>query len=300
MIPTTQAGAPRAPRTSPYAIVGPAVISFSGGRTSAYMLKHILDAHGGRLPDDIHVVFANTGKERPETLDFVRECAARWSVHIVWVEYCWEEPHRTRIVSHNSADRNGEPFAALTDRKGFLPNPTMRYCTSFLKRDRIDSYPRHWLKWKTWSSVIGLRHDEQRRVRKMRACGTPRTGARPQLPLDDARVTKRDVLAWWKTQPFDLQLADHEGNCDCCFLKARWKIEAIMRDRPDLAEWWIAQETKAKAQYCPAKGHAESYTRFRDDREIYASLLDQVQRQGYFDFGDLEVDWDGDDCSCTD
>ena len=35
------------------------------------MLKHIVDAHGGRLPDDIAVVFANTGMERPETLDFV-------------------------------------------------------------------------------------------------------------------------------------------------------------------------------------------------------------------------------------
>ena len=32
---------------NPYLIEGPAVISFSGGRTSGYMLKHILDAHGG-------------------------------------------------------------------------------------------------------------------------------------------------------------------------------------------------------------------------------------------------------------
>ena len=48
----------------PYLITGPALISFSGGRTSAYMLKMILDAHGGTLPDDVHVCFANTGKER--------------------------------------------------------------------------------------------------------------------------------------------------------------------------------------------------------------------------------------------
>ena len=58
----------------PYFIKEPAAISFSGGRTSAYMLWRVLQAHGGTLPDHIKVVFANTGKEMPETLDFVRDC----------------------------------------------------------------------------------------------------------------------------------------------------------------------------------------------------------------------------------
>ena len=49
-----------------YKVDGPALISFSGGRTSGYMLFRILEAYGGSLPDDMHVVFANTGKERPE------------------------------------------------------------------------------------------------------------------------------------------------------------------------------------------------------------------------------------------
>lgn len=62
----------------PFRIIGPACISFSGGRTSAYMLRRILNAHGGELPADVHAVFANTGKERLETLDFVHECAAHW------------------------------------------------------------------------------------------------------------------------------------------------------------------------------------------------------------------------------
>ena len=52
-----------------------AVISFSGGRSSAYMLYHILKAHNFKLPDYIKVIFANTGKEMPQTLDFVRDVA---------------------------------------------------------------------------------------------------------------------------------------------------------------------------------------------------------------------------------
>ena len=61
-------GAARLPRTirNPYRVPRPAVISFSGGRTSSYMLKKIVDAYGGRLPSDIAVVYVNTGMERPE------------------------------------------------------------------------------------------------------------------------------------------------------------------------------------------------------------------------------------------
>ena len=87
--------AARLPRTirNPYRVPRPAVISFSGGRTSAYMLKKIVDAYGGRLPDSVSVIFANTGLERPETLDFVDTCAAAWSVTVHWVEYDWDAPH---------------------------------------------------------------------------------------------------------------------------------------------------------------------------------------------------------------
>jgi 3'-phosphoadenosine 5'-phosphosulfate sulfotransferase (PAPS reductase)/FAD synthetase len=70
----------------PYLIDGPALISFSGGRTSAYLLRQALDAHGGSLPADVIACFANTGKEMPQTLDFVRDCSERWDVEIVWLE----------------------------------------------------------------------------------------------------------------------------------------------------------------------------------------------------------------------
>ena len=38
---------------NPYLITGPAVIAFSGGRTSGYMLHEIIAAHGGTLPPDV-------------------------------------------------------------------------------------------------------------------------------------------------------------------------------------------------------------------------------------------------------
>jgi hypothetical protein len=45
--------------TDPFHIEGPAIINVSGGRTSALMLRRILDAHDGTLPDDVVAAVAD-------------------------------------------------------------------------------------------------------------------------------------------------------------------------------------------------------------------------------------------------
>lgn len=104
--------------TDPFRIEGPAVISFSGGRTSGYMLRRILDAG---LQRDVHVLFADTGKEFPATNAFVCEVAERWPVLI----------HRVH--------RPGYFTQLITDKK-FLPNPVMRFCTTELKLKPIQRW----------------------------------------------------------------------------------------------------------------------------------------------------------------
>ena len=65
--------------SDPFKIIEPTVISFSGGRTSAYMLWRVLQSNNG-LPDDAIVCFANTGKEHDATLQFVKDCEINWNV----------------------------------------------------------------------------------------------------------------------------------------------------------------------------------------------------------------------------
>lgn len=238
---------------NPYRIDGPAVISFSGGRTSAYMLRKILDAHGGTLPDDVVVTFANTGKEREETLVFVRECGERWGVPIVWLEYIVTgEPESPRdlasaesfrVVSFETASRNGEPFEAAIRLRGYLPGAGLRYCTELLK---LRTQARHALSlgWSEWTRIVGLRADEWHRVVKARDRGHQH--GETECPLATARVTEADVLAFWDAQPFDLGLKNYEGNCDVCFLKSLPKRVQLARDNPEQFDWWIEQELWAQ------------------------------------------------------
>jgi 3'-phosphoadenosine 5'-phosphosulfate sulfotransferase (PAPS reductase)/FAD synthetase len=259
--------------SDPFRITGPALVSFSGGLTSARMLRLILDAHGGTLPEDVHVPFVNTGKEREETLRFVHECATRWGVRVRWLEYRrrergddWE--HGFTEVGYNSASRNGEPFAELIRVRGFPPNRGAGFCTIELKIRTMRNFARS-LGWDRWDSIIGLRADEGMRVmRAVESCQGERW--RNRMPLYEAGVTQRDVLEFWRAQDFDLGLKGYEGNCDLCFKKGIGKLRALVRENPKSADWWIEQEQLTGGTFWPDY----SYKQLRDDVMAQGFLFD--------------------------
>lgn len=262
-----------------YLIDEPTCISFSGGRTSGYMLHQVLEANGG-LPDLARVVFANTGKEDPATLDFVRDCGRNWGVRIDWLEYRADDDGKAWAqVDYDTASRDGEPFAALVKRRNYLPNPVARFCTVELKILTMERYLRaHG--WDDWTNMVGVRADEPRRVAKMRADpkGGRGSGSR-LLPLADSGVTARDVGAFWRAQPFDLGLPNMNGvtmhgNCDLCFLKPAAQVFSLIQERPERAVWWARMEssiTNAKIQ---------NGGRFRSDRASYAQMAEFAAAQG--------------------
>lgn len=263
--------------SAPFFITGPALISFSGGRTSAYMLWRILQAHGGTLPDDVHVTFANTGKEREETLRFVHDCATHWGVRVRWLEFrsrltSLPIGERFEEVGFNSASRAGEPFEALIVSKGYTPNAVTRFCTSELKV-RVMKWFMQSLGYTNWVNVVGLRADEMHRVAKSRV--KPREPWTNALPLADAGITNRIVRAFWREQPFDLQLLPFEGNCDGCFLKARPKLWEVERTKPGTLQWWSDMETgPGKGRFVTEYSYAELIRDVHRQPDMFAGLLD--------------------------
>lgn len=274
----------------PFLLDRPAVVSFSGGRTSGLMLWRVLQAFGGTLPADVALVFCNTGKERPETLDFVREVGERWGVAVTWLEYRPDAQHKVAVVNYDTASREGRPFADLIGRKKCLPNPVRRFCTGELKVKTANRYARHVLGWTPasggYTDAVGLRADEPGRVARLRPDPKSTPGMEPVAPLAKAGMTLADVEAFWAAQPFDLRLRQGEGNCDLCLLKSTGKLLAILDERPDLAGWWIAAE-------------AGTGQRFRKDRPGYAALLDEARRPGLFPLCRADED-DLAECRCTD
>jgi 3'-phosphoadenosine 5'-phosphosulfate sulfotransferase (PAPS reductase)/FAD synthetase len=253
--------------SDPFKIDSPTCISFSGGRTSAYMLWRVLQSNAG-LPAEAIVCFANTGKEEEATLQFVRDCGEQWGVPITWLEYQREEPGY-KVATFETASRNGEPFEALLAKKQYLPSPVMRFCTVELKIRPMAKYQfdvglTDSKSTGETTAMVGIRADEQRRAAKI-----PDKG---RLPLVTAGVTKHDVSAFWRAQPFDLELPNNNGvtmhgNCDLCYLKPTYQVISLIAEKPERAAWWARMESTHINKAINDSG------RFRKDRPSYAQML---------------------------
>lgn len=302
-----------------FKIRGPAVISFSGGRTSAYLLRRCLDEG---LGPETHVVFANTGKEHEKTLDFVQAVSQRWSVPIRWLEYrrtrwpkyrseerataqhaiaqaagrsyelAGKEPGFAE-VTYETASRNGEPFENMIDLNG-LPNFATPHCSTELKTRVIKRFMLA-QGYEHWDSIVGIRADEAQRAARMRA-NASRERWDVDAPLVAAGVTSEEVLAFWLgpdwmpgrpfpeqlPQGFDLGLQPELGNCDLCFKKQRRKLVQITIREPRRLDWWEEQERRTQSMW----------------REQYGSLA-RVRRAA--EEGEMpDMFEDGIACACTD
>jgi len=213
------------------------VINFSGGRTSAYMCKRLIDEGRKYL-----ITFQNTGKEMQGTLDFINECDKQWNLNIVWLEY--RKPASFEVVTFETASRDGLPYKQLIEqRPASIPNMQFRYCTSELKINTLKRYLKS-IGVTDYTSFNGIRYDEPRRWQK-----TKDSDYDVELPLVKWKVNKQDVLNFWKEQPFDLKVNEPYGNCDCCFLKGKGKLSIIAKEKPELFQWWIDIENQSKHQF---------------------------------------------------
>ena len=126
-------------------------------------------------------------------------------------------------------------------------------------------------------SFLGLRHDEQMRVQRIKA-GRQRNEREEfehiYMPLNDLRISKSDVLNFWGNQNWDLGLDDNTNlsNCVYCFLKGSAALRRVHdhmtnteakldgKTKPSTLDWWKNLEEKYRRDLeaedrKPAKGN---------------------------------------------
>jgi len=236
------------------------LISFSGGETSAYLAKWMLDNKSSEY--DIVFVFANTGDEEEETLKFIDLCSSKWNIDIVWVESVVHHGERVgsthRVVDFNTASRDREPFKEVIKKYG-IPNQNFLHCNREMKLNPIKSYMKS-IGWKKYKTAIGIRVDEFDRVNKNRV------KQRLIYPLvSDKPTTKQEISHWWSNQDFRLKLRSYNTNCRTCWKKSDKVLAQTYRDNPKYFDFNKNMES--------AYGQGK-YTFFRNGRTTDELILD--------------------------
>ena len=205
------------------------VISFSGGRTSGYLTKRLLEEKNKWK--DVIVIFANTGQEHEKTLEFINNCDKKFGFNTVWIEAIAHPGERktstAKIVNYKTASRDGRPFEDVIAKYG-IPWSKAGHCTRELKEQPIKNYLRELGLDKTNRVMaIGIRADESHRKSKVAEENNF------IYPLIDWGIDKEDVLSWWEDQDFDLEIPEHMGNCVWCWKKSYIKLVTVMREKPE-------------------------------------------------------------------
>lgn len=259
------------------------VVSFSGGRTSAYLV-HLMEQR--RIAGDhVRYIFMDTGAEHPETYKFIRNVVSVWGIDLTCLRVSVNpelgKPNSYKIISIDDIGPDLQPWIDITKKYG-TPYFGGAFCTRTMKIEVCERYCKD--NFDDWQSWLGMRVDEQKRIwgerlfpllrrlgfedmemrslylemmdssRDMallnleqrylldaesagriydRVAAVKKTNQRFMAEITDAQ--KEDVISWWKSQPFDLQLEEHLGNCVFCIKKGINKVALAIRDEPEMA-----------------------------------------------------------------
>ena len=215
------------------------VVSFSGGRTSAYLV-HLIESmrKSGEWTEPVEYIFMDTGAEHPKTYEFVKKCAEHFGIELTCLHGDFNQPvgigHSYKVVSIDDCkhDMINGPFSQLMKKYG-APTVMSAWCTSRMKEETYDKYCNDKYGKGGYTTWLGIRADEPRRLK---------IGKRKDLRYM-AEITdfeKEDVLDFWAGMPFDLEIQEHLGNCVFCIKKSVNKLALAARDEPELAAGWIA------------------------------------------------------------
>jgi hypothetical protein len=209
------------------------IVSFSGGRTSAYLV-HLMEQKRKNEGWDVEYVFMDTGAEHPKTYEFIKKCVDYFGIELTVLKTVINQEMGIgptfKVCTLDSIGWDLSVFKEMTKKYGNPYIPGGNFCTDKLKTVTFNKYIKSkGLRdggFKTW---LGIRYDEPRRIKEKKNI---------KYLAEISTMEKMDIVGWWDQQDFDLDIDEHLGNCVFCIHKAPTKIALAQRDEPDLAVEW--------------------------------------------------------------
>jgi hypothetical protein len=226
------------------------LVTVSGGRSSAMMAYHI---HTSPKYQDYEkaYVFANTGMERPETIEFLNKIEFDWGIPLTLIEGTYSNVMGVgvgyKIVDWDTLDMQAKVFeqCIMHMNKGTfdgLPNQEAPYCSERMKTIPCNKFAKEIFNGEKYIKAIGFRREDM-----------PKRISWPEIKEDKARIFPLltdfpqpiglpELNSWWNNQPFQLNINSKLGNCELCWKKSDNNLVDVIRKGTRFVEWWKDME----------------------------------------------------------
>jgi len=219
------------------------VISFSGGRTSAY-LCHLAIEKFGR--ENCAFVYCDTAAEHNKTYDYLRLVNKHFNLDLVCLQTVFNpelgKGNTYKIVDINDLKCDLSVFKSMMQKYG-TPYNRGSFCTQFMKSIPFQQYCND--TFDNFESWLGIRIDEPKRLKEMKQKQIDffDNQEKPQKFRYLAEISdfeKQDILDWWSKMPFDLEInSTIVGNCLACVKRSPSMLALAHRLEPELVNQFI-------------------------------------------------------------
>jgi 3'-phosphoadenosine 5'-phosphosulfate sulfotransferase (PAPS reductase)/FAD synthetase len=279
------------------------VVSFSGGRTSAYLCKVMIDTYGR---ENVDFIYMDTGAEHSKTYEFIRKVNHEFGLNLVCLRGDFTKPLGAgvgySVVDIKSLKPDLKPFKAMMSKYG-VPYIGGMFCTDRMKLKPFKKYCDDTYGKKNYETWLGIRADEPVRFLSAEVV---------KLTNDPDEDTNGMLVEIFKTMrlndgdvngPYDIfdgmwpEPSNHErANYDCKWDRAVSAIDEAYKnkaknnlyymaeisgfDKQDVLNYWSKMpfdldldEWSGNCEFCPKKSNLKLAASAKDEPESYNRFL---------------------------
>lgn len=228
------------------------MVTVSGGRSSAFMAYHILTDKKYKDYNKVFI-FANTGQERVETIDFLKNIENYWGIKLVIVEAVGNEQMGLgishKVVNWEIINMNSEPFKEVIKHKNKgvfdgVPNQESPYCSENLKTIPCKKYCDSIFGVNNYIKAIGYRKEDMPKRITLAEVKEDKTRIFPLITDFETIIGLRELNKFWDNQPFKLTIHGKYGNCELCWKKSDNNLIENIRFGVRSVDFWQEMEQK--------------------------------------------------------
>lgn len=263
------------------------IVSFSGGRTSAYLV-HLMEKRR-KQGEDVRYVFMDTGAEHPGTYQFIREVVKNWGIELICLRVDVNpelgKGNSYKVLSIDDIGPDLQPWVDITKKYG-TPYFGGAFCTRTMKIEVCNNFCKD--NFDNHVSWLGMRIDEPARIwgedifRMMRKMGFDNY-MMGGLFREMVEISTMEKMVEMLEPRFllDTKTAGKIAKriIDIRKTKQRFMAELTDFEKEDVLSWWRQQpfdlqipEHLGNCVFCIKKGLNKVALAMRDEPEMLAQF----------------------------